>query len=147
MGLFNDFFNKSPPTGFTMNSASDNNKLNERFNNLFGQCNNMKKELKELHDIVQKLCSTPQGPTAPSKGELTQIPIPIKPVGTTAIPKPLVTPVKRPTGGYRLTKKDKAALKKLKNGKSIGFTMRSSLKAKGLLRRKNGRYRVSAKYR
>jgi hypothetical protein len=51
------------------------------------------------------------------------------------------------TGGYRPTKKDKAALKKLKQGKSIGFTMRSSLKAKGLLRRANGTYRVSQKYR
>lgn len=50
-------------------------------------------------------------------------------------------------GGYRPTKKDKAALKKLKQGKSIGFTMRSSLKAKGLLRRANGTKRVSAKYR
>ena len=50
-------------------------------------------------------------------------------------------------GGYRPTKKDKAALKKLKQGKSIGFTMRSSLKAKGLLRRANGTMRVSAKYR
>ena len=51
------------------------------------------------------------------------------------------------TGGYRATKKDKAALKKLKQGKSIGFTMRSSLKAKGLLRRANGTMRVSAKYK
>lgn len=50
-------------------------------------------------------------------------------------------------GGYHPTKKDKAALKKLKQGKSIGFTMRSSLKAKGLLRRANGTMRVSAKYR
>jgi len=49
-------------------------------------------------------------------------------------------------GGYRVTKKDKAALKKLRQGKSIGFTMRSSLKAKGLLRRANGTYRVSKKY-
>jgi hypothetical protein len=49
-------------------------------------------------------------------------------------------------GGYRPTKKDKAALKKLKQGKSIGFTMRSSLKAKGLLRRANGTMRVSKKY-
>ena len=50
-------------------------------------------------------------------------------------------------GGYRPTKKDKTALKKLKQGKSIGFTMRSSLKAKGLLRRANGTMRVSAKYK
>ena len=68
------------------------------------------------------------------------------------IPQPLApsapsTPVTLSTGGYRPTKKDKAALKKLKQGKSIGFTMRSSLKAKGLLRRANGTMRVSAKYR
>ena len=50
-------------------------------------------------------------------------------------------------GGYRPTKKDKTALKKLKQGKSIGFTMRSSLKAKGLLRRANGTMRLSAKYK
>ena len=50
-------------------------------------------------------------------------------------------------GGYRPTKKDKAALKKLQPGKSIGFTMRSSLKAKGLLRRANGTMRISAKYK
>lgn len=58
-----------------------------------------------------------------------------------------LTPSTPSTGGYRATKKDKAALKKLKQGKSIGFTMRSSLKAKGLLRRANGTMRVSAKYR
>lgn len=65
------------------------------------------------------------------------------------IPQPLapLTPSTPSTGGYRPTKKDKAALKKLKQGKSIGFTMRSSLKAKGLLRRANGTMRVSAKYR
>ena len=49
--------------------------------------------------------------------------------------------------GYRPTPKDKAALKKWKQGKSIGFTMRSSLKAKGLIPRANGTRRVSAKYR
>lgn len=64
-------------------------------------------------------------------------------------PTPTSIPVggKRQKGGYRATKKDKAALKKLKQGKSIGFTMRSSLKAKGLLRRSNGTMRVSAKYK
>ena len=38
-------------------------------------------------------------------------------------------------------------LKKYKQGKSIGFTMRSSLKAKGLIPRSNGTYKVSKKYR
>lgn len=49
-------------------------------------------------------------------------------------------------GGYTPTEKDLAALKKFKAGKSIGFTMRASLKAKGLIPRVNGSRRVSAKY-
>jgi hypothetical protein len=51
------------------------------------------------------------------------------------------------TGGYRATKRDKKYLLLWKKGKSIGFTMRSSLKAKGLIPRKNGTKRVSNKYR
>ena len=50
-------------------------------------------------------------------------------------------------GGYRATKRNLKALKKYKQGKSIGFTMRSSLKAKGLIPRANGTRRVSKKYR
>lgn len=50
-------------------------------------------------------------------------------------------------GGYRATKRDKYYMKRWKEGKSIGFTMRSSLKAKGLIPRANGKRRVSAKYR
>ena len=50
-------------------------------------------------------------------------------------------------GGYRATKKNKKYLKRYKQGKSIGFTMRSSLKAKGLIPRANGTYKVSKKYR
>jgi hypothetical protein len=49
-------------------------------------------------------------------------------------------------GGYRATKKDRNALRKWKQGKSIGFTMTASLKAKGLIPRANGTRRVSAKY-
>ena len=49
-------------------------------------------------------------------------------------------------GGYRATKRDLKYLKLWKQGKSIGFTMRSSLKAKGLIPRANGTKRVSAKY-
>jgi hypothetical protein len=53
-------------------------------------------------------------------------------------------------GGYRPTKKNRAALKKWRKGKSIGFTMRSSLKAKGLIPRTSKKHRgkkmVSAKY-
>jgi len=50
-------------------------------------------------------------------------------------------------GGYRATKRDKKYLKMYRQGKSIGFTMRSSLKAKGLIPRANGTRRVSNKYR
>jgi len=50
-------------------------------------------------------------------------------------------------GGYRATKKDKKYLRLLKQGKSIGFTMTASLKAKGLIKRANGTRRISKKYR
>ena len=51
------------------------------------------------------------------------------------------------TRKYKPTTKDRIALRKWKKGKSIGFTMRSSLKAKGLIPRANGTYRVSNKYK
>jgi hypothetical protein len=50
-------------------------------------------------------------------------------------------------GGYRATKRNLKYLKLFKQGKSIGFTMRSSLKAKGLIPRANGKKIVSAKYK
>jgi hypothetical protein len=59
--------------------------------------------------------------------------------GVQAIPIPL--------GGYRPTASNLKYLKKWKRGESIGFTMRSSLKAKGLIPRADGKKRVSAKYR
>ncbi len=49
-------------------------------------------------------------------------------------------------GGYRPTKRNLKYLAKWKRGESIGFTMRSSLKAKGLIPRANGTYKVSPKY-
>jgi len=53
-------------------------------------------------------------------------------------------------GGYQPTRKNKNALKRWKAGKSIGFTMRSSLKAKGLIprtsKKNRGKYIVSKKY-
>jgi len=54
----------------------------------------------------------------------------------------------KPMGGgtYRPTKRNLKYLKKWKRGESIGFTMRSSLKAKGLIPRANGTYKVSPKY-
>jgi hypothetical protein len=57
----------------------------------------------------------------------------------------------RKAGGYRPTKKNLKYLKKWKKGESIGFTMTSSLKAKGLIprtsRKMKGRKVVSRKYR
>ena len=53
-------------------------------------------------------------------------------------------------GGYIPTRKNRNALKRWKQGKSIGFTMRSSLKAKGLIprtsKKNRGKYIVSNKY-
>ena len=49
-------------------------------------------------------------------------------------------------GGYRATKRNLKYLRRYKAGKSIGFTMRSSLKAKGLIPRADGSYKVSPKY-
>ena len=48
---------------------------------------------------------------------------------------------------YRATRRDKKYLKLFKQGKSIGFTITASLKAKGLIPRANGTRRVSKKYR
>ena len=60
---------------------------------------------------------------------------------------PLITGGYKPIiGGYKPTKRNIKYLKKWKKGESIGFTMRSSLKAKGLIPRANGTKRVSAKY-
>jgi hypothetical protein len=42
--------------------------------------------------------------------------------------------------GYRATRKNRAALKKWRQGKSIGFTMTASLKAKGLIPRTSRRH-------
>jgi len=47
---------------------------------------------------------------------------------------------------YKATRRNKKYLRFYKQGKSIGFTMRSSLKAKGLIPRANGTYKVSNKY-
>jgi len=47
---------------------------------------------------------------------------------------------------YRVTRKNRNTLRKYKAGKSIGFTARASLKAKGLIPRSNGRYVLGPKY-
>jgi hypothetical protein len=49
-------------------------------------------------------------------------------------------------GGYTATARDLKYLRKYKRGESIGFTMKASLKAKGLIPRANGRKLVSPKY-
>lgn len=58
--------------------------------------------------------------------------------------------LQRQTAGYIPTRKNRDALKRWKQGKSIGFTMRSSLKAKGLIprtsKKNRGKYIVSNKY-
>jgi hypothetical protein len=54
-------------------------------------------------------------------------------------------------GGYKPTRKNLKALAKWRKGKSIGFTMTSSLKAKGLIPRTSktmkGKRVVSKKYK
>lgn len=54
-------------------------------------------------------------------------------------------------GGYRATRRNLKYLKRWKQGKSIGFTMRASLKAKGLIPRTSktmkGKRVVSRKYK
>lgn len=49
-------------------------------------------------------------------------------------------------GGYRPTRRNRQMLRKYKAGKSIGFTGKASLKAKGMLPRSNGRYILGPKY-
>ena len=71
--------------------------------------------------------------------------------------RPMVCPCSMPpvnptspllqNGGYKATKRNLKYLRRYKAGKSIGFTMRSSLKAKGLIPRANGTLRVSQKYK
>jgi len=55
------------------------------------------------------------------------------------------------TGGYRATRRNLKYLKRWKQGKSIGFTMTASLKAKGLIPRNSktlkGKRVISRKYK
>jgi hypothetical protein len=78
-------------------------------------------------------------PKPPSTSELLQ--------NGGACPCQAVAAIPHPMGGYRPTKRNLKYLKKWKRGESIGFTMRSSLKAKGLIPRANGTKRVSNKYK
>ena len=54
---------------------------------------------------------------------------------------------RRSKGGYRATAKNRKYLRMWKQGKSIGFTMLASLKAKGLIPRASGEKIVSPKYK
>jgi len=65
----------------------------------------------------------------------------------TPSPKSPKSKTPKSKGGYRATARDRKYLARLQAGKSIGFTMRASLKAKGLIPRANGSTRVSEKYR
>ncbi len=47
---------------------------------------------------------------------------------------------------YKATKRNLYYLKKYRQGKSIGFTIKSSLKAKGLIPRSSGKKIISTKY-
>lgn len=58
-----------------------------------------------------------------------------------------MTKTRRQKGGYKPTARDLKYLRMYRRGESIGFTMRASLKAKGLIPRANGTKRVSNKYR
>jgi hypothetical protein len=54
-------------------------------------------------------------------------------------------------GGYKATRKNINLLKRLRKGKSIGFTAIASLKAKGLLARTSKKFRgkkvIGSKYK
>jgi hypothetical protein len=50
------------------------------------------------------------------------------------------------SGGYRPTRRNRQLLRNYRAGKSIGFTAKASLKAKGMLSRSNGRYVLGPKY-
>ena len=54
---------------------------------------------------------------------------------------------RRSKGGYRATAKNRKYLRMWEQGKSIGFTMLASLKAKGLIPRASGKKMVSPKYK
>ncbi len=62
-----------------------------------------------------------------------------------SLPTAATSPLLR--GGYKATKRNLKYLRRYKAKKPIGFTMRSSLKAKGLIPRANGTCRVSEKYK
>jgi hypothetical protein len=47
---------------------------------------------------------------------------------------------------YRVTRRNRQLLRKYRAGKSIGFTAKASLKAKGLIPRSDGRFILGPKY-
>ena len=100
-----------------------------------------KRSRKSMKRIIGGMCGAEFCPTSQMGGEITL---------------PSYQPYQGPytvlskIGGkrrYKPTKKNRKYLAKWKQGKSIGFTMRSSLKAIGLIPRSNGTKRASDKYK
>ena len=82
-------------------------------------------------------------------------PKPARHINITPVKKSTIQPIQlalkdKQKGGYKATERNMMYLRKYKRGESIGFTMKASLKAKGLLpresRKNKGRKLVSEKY-
>ena len=105
-----------------------------------------KRSRKSIKRIVGGMCGAEFCPTSQMGGEIT-LPSyqPYQGHPYTVLSK--IGGKRSEKSKYKPTKKNRQYLAKWKQGKSIGFTMRSSLKAKGLIPRSNGTKRVSDKYR
>jgi hypothetical protein len=93
-------------------------------------------------------CGAPPKPTMELPPKVSPGPLTLGLTRGGACPCQAAPMLPTPLGGsYRVTKRNRKYLRKYKKGIPIGFTMRSSLKAKGLIPRSNGTKRVSNKYR
>jgi len=104
-----------------------------------------KRSRKSIKRIVGGMCGAEFCPTSQMGGEIT---LPIYQYDNrpyTVLSK--IGGKRSEKSKYKPTKKNRQYLAKWKQGKSIGFTMRSSLKAKGLIPRSNGTKRASDKYK
>jgi serine/threonine protein kinase len=123
----------------------------------FGGANKQKPEntMETLLNLSESLisgggcgCGAPKRPMIDLPSNLSLGPLTTGLTKGGACPCQAVAPLPKPLGGgYRATKRNLKYLRKYKRGIPIGFTMRSSLKAKGLIPRSNGTRRVSPKYR
>jgi serine/threonine protein kinase len=123
----------------------------------FGGANKQKPEntMETLLNLSESLisgggcgCGVPKRPMIDLPSNLSLGPLTTGLTKGGACPCQAVAPLPTPLGGgYRATKRNLKYLRKYKRGIPIGFTMRSSLKAKGLIPRSNGTRRVSPKYR